>query len=1075
LRRSLGVGAAIVSLLLGLLGVLAGPVWAASNTSFVLGQAVPLAESASAAATACVSTSFCVSLLSSSSNSQQATSVVVENFSSSGETEVANYSLPGSGFPMGALSCAAESSSSSTSPPFPITCALSDQELTVVFLTMSSSSSSSGLSVQTYSVSSGGLGATCIAVNECLVLDTMARGEAPPYLKIFDAATGALVTQIEVTAAPANDGSVVGADAISCSSLTQCALLAEAQEGSFIDTVTLPSVSSSGSASGSISLSSPVALPFILSGVVACQPQPLAGCLLFSVNDSTGGYDAIVYNLATESLGQPVSLEEPTTALFVPAGAACLPNGYCAIISEANEQSGYSYLLNALQITGTSTVSVVGEVNVSPTTNAYGLSQFSAASPLYCGTGTACVLVVPAVLVPFTLAGPTLSVTPGNFQWEPFSTTQVTMDAQFPLAAGTVTFTEAGDSTPLCSNVALDSSGAASCQVPVSDFQYPGPYNLSSSSGSGTSLDSASVELSATLTPSSTTGSTEVASATVTIEQPIVTFPQLQVFPSSNLSTPITSVSWSASGSVTIYGDVGLGDPSNPVQATSGTVGVLLPSSSMKSVLLFCPLSFGVFSCPIPISSLVATMPSAPTTVSFTVQYSFATQPGDYVAAAQTVVSLTVVPPMTLQETSGHSLDLVDGYPVAGFQLTATVPAAQGVSNPGTVTFSDSAGTLCSNVSVPSDGTVICLVSPSAYFPASVVSSNGTITFTATFTPSEGVSLPSQTATVAVPVVNSGSSGGGSPVPRPAIPPLTVSCPAGSTNDGPVAPDLPPPLPSGATPGSGGATPGSVNNTFTTLPNNLVLNLNSGQVSSTSAVVSMITINNETLSFTTQGSVSCSASGSGSSSTSGSGPTSQSTSGLLSYGSPESLGFTGLSGSKPLAAPIINAVPTSDDGGYWLVASDSGVFSFGNAKFYGNGYTDGLTGLGGSHPLAAPIDDLIPTSNDQGYWLLGADGGVFAFGNARFFGSTYTAGLTGLSGPHQLAEPIVDMVPTSNDQGYWLLGEDGRVFAFGNAPYCGSLPGKGVQTDQAVGLTPSTDGYSIQVRNGPSVSFSCPA
>jgi hypothetical protein len=248
-----------------------------------------------------------------------------------------------------------------------------------------------------------------------------------------------------------------------------------------------------------------------------------------------------------------------------------------------------------------------------------------------------------------------------------------------------------------------------------------------------------------------------------------------------------------------------------------------------------------------------------------------------------------------------------------------------------------------------------------------------------------------------------------------------------------------------------------------------VLNLNNGQVSSTNAVVGTITIKNETLSFTTQGSVSCSASGSGS------GSTSQSTSGLLSYGSLESLGFTGLSGSKPLTAPIINAVPTSDDGGYWLVASDSGVFSFGNAKFYGNGYTDGLTGLGGSHQLAAPIDDLIPTSNDKGYWLLGADGGVFAFGNARFFGSTYTAGLTGLRGPHPLAEPIVDMVPTSNDHGYWLLGEDGRVFAFGNAPYCGSLPGKGVQTDQAVGLTPSTDGYSIQVRNGPSVSFSCPA
>jgi hypothetical protein len=33
--------------------------------------------------------------------------------------------------------------------------------------------------------------------------------------------------------------------------------------------------------------------------------------------------------------------------------------------------------------------------------------------------------------------------------------------------------------------------------------------------------------------------------------------------------------------------------------------------------------------------------------------------------------------------------------------------------------------------------------------------------------------------------------------------------------------------------------------------------------------------------------------------------------------------------------------PTPDDGGYWLVASDGGVFSFGTAAFYGS--TGGTT------------------------------------------------------------------------------------------------------------------------------------
>ncbi|MHB8189914.1 MAG: hypothetical protein ACYDHP_05755 [Ferrimicrobium sp.] len=40
---------------------------------------------------------------------------------------------------------------------------------------------------------------------------------------------------------------------------------------------------------------------------------------------------------------------------------------------------------------------------------------------------------------------------------------------------------------------------------------------------------------------------------------------------------------------------------------------------------------------------------------------------------------------------------------------------------------------------------------------------------------------------------------------------------------------------------------------------------------------------------------------------------------------------------------------------YWLVASDSGIFNFGDAGFYGSTYTYGITGLTGSHPLNAPI------------------------------------------------------------------------------------------------------------------------
>jgi len=37
--------------------------------------------------------------------------------------------------------------------------------------------------------------------------------------------------------------------------------------------------------------------------------------------------------------------------------------------------------------------------------------------------------------------------------------------------------------------------------------------------------------------------------------------------------------------------------------------------------------------------------------------------------------------------------------------------------------------------------------------------------------------------------------------------------------------------------------------------------------------------------------------------------------------------------------------------------------------------------------LAAPVTGIAVTNSGAGYWLSGADGGVFAYGNAPFLGS----------------------------------------------------------------------------------------
>jgi len=53
--------------------------------------------------------------------------------------------------------------------------------------------------------------------------------------------------------------------------------------------------------------------------------------------------------------------------------------------------------------------------------------------------------------------------------------------------------------------------------------------------------------------------------------------------------------------------------------------------------------------------------------------------------------------------------------------------------------------------------------------------------------------------------------------------------------------------------------------------------------------------------------------------------------------------------------------------------------------------------------------------------------------------------------------------PTPDGFGYWLVGSDGSVYSFGDAPYFGSLPGLGLHVSDIVGLVPfsSGDGYEL--------------
>ena len=122
-------------------------------------------------------------------------------------------------------------------------------------------------------------------------------------------------------------------------------------------------------------------------------------------------------------------------------------------------------------------------------------------------------------------------------------------------------------------------------------------------------------------------------------------------------------------------------------------------------------------------------------------------------------------------------------------------------------------------------------------------------------------------------------------------------------------------------------------------------------------------------------------------------------------------------------APVVGLAATPDGGGYWLVAADGGVFGYGDARFFGSA---------GSLRLNAPIVGLAATPDGGGYWLVAADGGVFDYGDAAFFGS---------AGSLRLNAPIVGLAAAADGGGYWLVAADGGVFGYGDAGFAGSAGG----------------------------------
>ena len=129
-------------------------------------------------------------------------------------------------------------------------------------------------------------------------------------------------------------------------------------------------------------------------------------------------------------------------------------------------------------------------------------------------------------------------------------------------------------------------------------------------------------------------------------------------------------------------------------------------------------------------------------------------------------------------------------------------------------------------------------------------------------------------------------------------------------------------------------------------------------------------------------------------------------------------------GSGAARAPAVAVMPDASGNGYWLVTKTGNVYSFGDAPT-----------LGAPGAQSTPITSAVATPDGNGYYILDAAGQVFAYGDANGALGNVPAGATGGF------NPATAIFATSDNGGYWVADALGKVFTFGDAPNDGDMSG----------------------------------
>jgi hypothetical protein len=142
--------------------------------------------------------------------------------------------------------------------------------------------------------------------------------------------------------------------------------------------------------------------------------------------------------------------------------------------------------------------------------------------------------------------------------------------------------------------------------------------------------------------------------------------------------------------------------------------------------------------------------------------------------------------------------------------------------------------------------------------------------------------------------------------------------------------------------------------------------------------------------------------------------------------------------------------------GYRMVTADGNVYTFGDALYFGSpAFTN--------WPAGVRAAAMVNTGDGAGYWVVSTDGSVRSYGSAGFFGHRP---------PLAPGEFVSTMSVTPSGKGYWLFTNRGRAIRYGDAKFYGDMSGTPLNGPVIASVaTPTGKGYYMVGSDGGVFTF----